>query len=114
MTEVSAEAARPPVVSEEEWQRQREELLRAEKEATRALDALAARRRRLPMVRFDHNYVFDTPEGRRPCSTCSKAGRSSSCTSSWTTDRTPSVRAAPTSRATWPTWAPSTAQESRS
>ena len=63
MTEVSAEAARPPVVSEEEWQRQREELLRAEKEATRALDALAARRRRLPMVRFDHNYVFDTPEG---------------------------------------------------
>jgi predicted dithiol-disulfide oxidoreductase (DUF899 family) len=63
MTEVSAEAARPPVVSEEEWQRQREELLRAEKEATRALDALAARRRRLPMVRFDHSYVFDTPEG---------------------------------------------------
>ena len=63
MTEVSAEAARPPVVSEEEWQRQREELLRAEKEASRALDALAARRRRLPMVRFDHNYVFDTPEG---------------------------------------------------
>jgi predicted dithiol-disulfide oxidoreductase (DUF899 family) len=63
MIEVSAEAARPPVVSEEEWQRQREELLQAEKEATRALDALAARRRRLPMVRFDHNYVFDTPEG---------------------------------------------------
>ncbi len=65
MTDVSAEAARPPVVSEEEWQRQREELLRAEKEATRALDALAARRRRLPMVRFDHNYVFDTPEGQK-------------------------------------------------
>jgi predicted dithiol-disulfide oxidoreductase (DUF899 family) len=37
-------------------------LLKAEKEATRELDALAARRRRLPMVRFD-NYVFEGPNG---------------------------------------------------
>ena len=50
---------------EREWQRQRDELLRAEKEATRTLDALAARRRRLPMVRFDNRYVFDTPEGEK-------------------------------------------------
>ena len=55
--------ARPPVVSVEEWQRQRDELLRAEKEATRTLDALAARRRRLPMVKFDNRHVFDAPEG---------------------------------------------------
>ena len=61
MTDVSV--SRPPVVSIEEWQRQRDELLRAEKEATRTLDALAARRRRLPMVRFDNSYVFDTPAG---------------------------------------------------
>ncbi len=63
MTQVPGAIARPPVVSLEEWQRQRDELLRAEKEATRALDALAARRRRLPMARFDNSYVFDTPDG---------------------------------------------------
>jgi predicted dithiol-disulfide oxidoreductase (DUF899 family) len=61
VTDVSV--SRPPVVSMDEWQRQRGELLRAEKEATRALDALAARRRRLPMVSFDNSYVFDTPVG---------------------------------------------------
>ena len=57
--------AQPKIVSAEEWQRERDELLTAEKEATRALDALAARRRRLPMVRFRNDYVFDTPDGPR-------------------------------------------------
>lgn len=55
-------AARPPVVSMEEWQRERDDLLKAEKEATRALDALAARRRRLPMAEFG-SFTFETPEG---------------------------------------------------
>jgi predicted dithiol-disulfide oxidoreductase (DUF899 family) len=55
--------AKPNVVSTEEWQRERAELLIAEKEATRALDALAARRRRLPMVKFGDDYRFDTPTG---------------------------------------------------
>src|ERR1700722_3197635 len=56
--------AQPPVVSAEEWQQARDELLRAEKEETRALDALAARRRRLPMVKFDPDrYEFETPTG---------------------------------------------------
>jgi predicted dithiol-disulfide oxidoreductase (DUF899 family) len=56
----------PEIVSAERWQQERNELLRAEKEATRSLDALAARRRRLPMVKFDNNrYVFDTPEGQK-------------------------------------------------
>jgi predicted dithiol-disulfide oxidoreductase (DUF899 family) len=63
VSEKSGAGARPPVVSAEEWQRQCDVLLRAEKEATRTLDALAAMRRRLPMARFDNNYVFDTPEG---------------------------------------------------
>jgi predicted dithiol-disulfide oxidoreductase (DUF899 family) len=63
VTEVTSAVARPPVVSAEEWQHQRDELLRAEKEATRTLDALAARRREMPMVRFDNGYMFDTPEG---------------------------------------------------
>jgi predicted dithiol-disulfide oxidoreductase (DUF899 family) len=57
--------AKPKIVSAEEWQQERDELLTAEKEATRALDALAARRRRLPMVRFRNDYTFDAPDGPR-------------------------------------------------
>jgi predicted dithiol-disulfide oxidoreductase (DUF899 family) len=54
----------PEVVSADEWQQSRDELLKLEKEATRTLDAIAARRRRLPMVRFDNNrYSFDSPTG---------------------------------------------------
>jgi len=55
--------AKPKIVSAEEWQQARDELLTAEKQATRTLDALAARRRRLPMVQFTNSYVFDTPAG---------------------------------------------------
>jgi len=55
--------AKPMVVSAERWQHERDELLRAEKEATRALDALAAQRRRLPMVKVTDEYNFDTPAG---------------------------------------------------
>src|ERR687888_2000759 len=54
----------PPVVSETEWQAAREALLAEEKEATRARDALAAKRRRLPLVRIDEDYVFDGPDGK--------------------------------------------------
>ncbi|MGY0234484.1 DUF899 family protein [Longispora urticae] len=56
---------KPEVVSEREWQKARDELLVAEKEATRTLDALAARRRRLPMVECDTGYVFEAPDGPR-------------------------------------------------
>ena len=52
-----------PVVPEAEWQAARERLLVKEKEATRALDALAAERRRLPMVRIEKEYVFAGPNG---------------------------------------------------
>jgi predicted dithiol-disulfide oxidoreductase (DUF899 family) len=54
----------PTVVSPSEWQEAREALLVKEKEATRAGDALAAERRRLPMVRIDKDYVFDGPAGK--------------------------------------------------
>ena len=57
--------AQPRIVSEQEWEQARGDLLTAEKEATRALDALAARRRRLPMVKFGNDYVFSTPAGPR-------------------------------------------------
>src|SRR5919201_456144 len=54
----------PPVVSPAEWQAAREKLLAKEKEATRARDALAADRRRLPMVEIDKEYVFEGPDGK--------------------------------------------------
>ena len=54
---------KPKIASAEEWRLERDELLKAEKEITRAQDALAARRRRLPMVRFSDGYIFDTPQG---------------------------------------------------
>jgi predicted dithiol-disulfide oxidoreductase (DUF899 family) len=53
----------PPVVSAAEWQAAHESLLAKEKEATRARDALAAERRRLPRVRIDKDYVFEGPNG---------------------------------------------------
>ncbi len=52
-------------VSREEWLIARKELLKKEKAATHARDALAAERRELPWVKIEKNYVFDTPEGRK-------------------------------------------------
>ena len=53
----------PPVVSPEAWQAAHEELLAKEKEATKARDALAAKRRRQPMVLVEKDYTFEGPEG---------------------------------------------------
>jgi predicted dithiol-disulfide oxidoreductase (DUF899 family) len=44
--------ALPPVVDDETWQRQLDELRVREKAATRELDAIAAQRRRMPMVKM--------------------------------------------------------------
>src|SRR5689334_12015394 len=55
----------PPVVSPEEWQRTREALRMKEKAATKARDALAAERRRLPMVRIERQYTFEGPNGEK-------------------------------------------------
>ena len=52
----------PQIVSAEEWQLVREELLLAEKAATHAQDVLAAMRRRLPMVAFGP-YTFTGTSG---------------------------------------------------
>ena len=59
-----AREALPQVVSPGEWLKAREELLVKEKDLTRALDALAAERRRLPMVRIEKDYVFEAPRGK--------------------------------------------------
>ncbi len=53
----------PRVVSETEWLAARTELLADEKAMTRARDALSAKRRELPMVRVEKDYVFDGPAG---------------------------------------------------
>jgi predicted dithiol-disulfide oxidoreductase (DUF899 family) len=54
---------RPPVVSAEQWQKALDEIRAEEKRATRERDALAARRRRLPMVKIDKEYRFVGPKG---------------------------------------------------
>ncbi|RSH91935.1 hypothetical protein EHS25_009305 [Saitozyma podzolica] len=57
------DAPKPKIVSAEEYAKARDELLKAEKEATRLLDRVAAQRRRLPMVQFDSSCNFKGPEG---------------------------------------------------
>jgi len=54
----------PPVVSPEEWKKAREELLVREKELTRARDALAAERRRMPWMEVEKDYRFEGPSGQ--------------------------------------------------
>jgi predicted dithiol-disulfide oxidoreductase (DUF899 family) len=56
----------PQVVTREEWLEARKSLLAEEKEVTRRRDALNAKRRRLPMVRIDKEYLLDGPDGRVP------------------------------------------------
>lgn len=53
----------PPVVSPEEWNAAREELLVKEKALTRARDALAAERRRMPRQAVTKKYSFLGPDG---------------------------------------------------
>jgi predicted dithiol-disulfide oxidoreductase (DUF899 family) len=54
----------PPTVSPQEWDAARERLLVKEKALTRARDALAAERRRMPWMRLEKDYVFEGPDGR--------------------------------------------------
>jgi predicted dithiol-disulfide oxidoreductase (DUF899 family) len=54
----------PPVVSPEDWEAARQRLLVKEKEHTRARDALAAERRRMPWMAVNNAYAFEGPEGR--------------------------------------------------
>ena len=53
----------PPIVSPQEWNAAREQLLLKEKELTRARDALAAQRRRMPRLAVEKDYRFDGPAG---------------------------------------------------
>src|ERR1044071_5210976 len=53
----------PKIVSPQEWQTAREEMLVKEKELTRARDALAAERRRMPWMAVEKDYAFEGPDG---------------------------------------------------
>ena len=54
----------PPIVSADEWDAAYRRLLVKEKELTRARDALAALRRRMPWLAVDKQYEFDGPDGK--------------------------------------------------
>ncbi len=54
----------PPIVSEQEWEAARQQLLVKEKALTRSRDALAAERRRMPWLAVDKKYEFDGPQGK--------------------------------------------------
>jgi len=54
----------PPIVSRREWEAARQQLLVKEKSLTRARDALAAERRRMPWMAMEKKYEFDGPKGK--------------------------------------------------
>jgi predicted dithiol-disulfide oxidoreductase (DUF899 family) len=54
----------PPVVSPQEWEAARQQLLVKEKELTRARDAMAAARRRMPWLAVEKKYEFEGPKGK--------------------------------------------------
>lgn len=54
------------VVSQEEWLEARRRLLLLEKEETHLRDKVRAERQALPWVKVDKDYVFGTPQGKKP------------------------------------------------
>ena len=57
--------ARPPVVSQTEWDAALAAVTEREKTVATAMHHLAAARKRMPMVRVEHDYRFEGPDGRR-------------------------------------------------
>jgi predicted dithiol-disulfide oxidoreductase (DUF899 family) len=54
----------PPIVSTEEWEAARQQMLAKEKAHMRAGDALAAERRRMPWTPVEKAYEFEGPRGK--------------------------------------------------
>ena len=65
METTEASVARPPVVSQTEWDAALTALLERERNVAAAMHELAAARKRMPMVRVEHDYAFEGPDGRR-------------------------------------------------
>src|SRR5213595_3916964 len=60
----ASEMNRSRIVSSQEWEAARQQLLVKEKQLTRARDALAAERRRMPWLAVEKKYEFDGPKGK--------------------------------------------------
>ncbi len=52
------------IVSQDEWTRASQALLKKEKEFTRLREQMAEERRKLPWTKVAKDYVFDAPEGK--------------------------------------------------
>jgi predicted dithiol-disulfide oxidoreductase (DUF899 family) len=55
----------PPIASQDKWLAERLVLQTHEKELTKHRDHINAERRRLPMVKIEKDYVFDTESGKQ-------------------------------------------------
>ena len=95
----------PPIVSPEEWQTAWEKLLVKEKELTRARDALAAERRRMPWMAVEKDYRFEGPDGPASLLTCSRAGASWSFTAPFTPRMSPRTHRRVARTRSGPAWA---------
>jgi predicted dithiol-disulfide oxidoreductase (DUF899 family) len=62
---IMSQTEHPNIVSRAEWLAARKDLLAKEKNFTRQRDALSVERRKLPWVRVEKDYVFDTPSGEK-------------------------------------------------
>src|SRR5207245_10484268 len=71
---------KPPIVDLATWQAAREELLVREKAHTREGDAIAAARRRLPMVEVDGTIEVIGADGQSRFSMCSRVAARASVT----------------------------------
>ena len=60
---MDTEMKTPSIVTAQEWEAARQRLLVKEKELTRARDAMAAERRRMPWLAVEKEYAFDGPAG---------------------------------------------------
>jgi predicted dithiol-disulfide oxidoreductase (DUF899 family) len=84
----------PPIVSPQEWEAARQELLVKEKELTRSRDALAAERRRMPRMAVEKDYRFEGRAARRACTTCLTGAVNWSSTASSSSPARPAGRSA--------------------
>jgi predicted dithiol-disulfide oxidoreductase (DUF899 family) len=66
----------PPIVSPQAWEAARQGLLVKEKALTRARDALAAERRRMPWMAVESRTPSRGPRAWRACWNCSRAAAS--------------------------------------
>ena len=57
--------ARPAIVSQSEWESSLAAITERERTVAAAIDQLTAARKRMPMVRVEHDYRFEGPDGER-------------------------------------------------